>query len=99
MLNDLKSKTKKVKHFKDAMNQVWAWQLQSIGGKSPTFWKTIFKLFTDNSTLFFKQEGKLLGGGYVIKLIKSLFKKKSWPYNKRFWSEYRYIDFKIKQNI
>ena len=45
---------------------------------------SIFKLFTGNSTLFFKQEGTLLGGVYVIKLIKSLFKKKSWPYNKRF---------------
>lgn len=24
MLNDLKSKAKKVKHFKDAINQMWA---------------------------------------------------------------------------
>ena len=45
ILNDLKSKTKKVKHFKDAINQVWAWQLQSIGGKSPTFWKTLYSSY------------------------------------------------------
>lgn len=46
------------------------------------FKNSIFKLFTDNSTLFFKQEGKLLGGGYVIKLIKSLFKRSSGFINK-----------------